>query len=147
MAFYLMFNCNLAMFGIQCYYYWEKDICSFHTASKTWTEQNKKELLVLTKSCPFFLDFLSSMGNNKVPPNSRSVQKTRTEQQQKNQSWRVNGESIKQWFHCHVLYYSLWLYLLTMASAVSPFAQESQTDVTPPRDMQTHTHILVEDHK
>lgn len=41
------------------------------------------ELLILTKSCPFFLDFLSSIGNNKVPPKCRSVQKTRTEQHKK----------------------------------------------------------------
>lgn len=71
------------MFSIQCHYYWEKDPSSLHTASKTWTEQHKKEFLILTKSCPFFLDFLSSMGNNKVPPKCRSVQKTRTEQQEK----------------------------------------------------------------
>lgn len=131
------------MFSIQCHYYWEKDITFIsHSFKNIWTEQHKKELLILTKSCPFFLDFLSSMGNNRVPPNSRSVQKTRTEQQQKNQSWRVNGESMQQWFHCHVLHYSPLLSLSPHGgfSGVSPFAHGSKTDVTPPWLRYTDTH-------
>jgi len=92
-----MFNCNLAMFSIQCYYYRGKDIMFIsHSFKNLWTEQHKKELLILTKSCPLFLGFLSSMGNNRVPPNSRSVQKARTEQQQqKNQSRTVNAQSMQ----------------------------------------------------
>lgn len=132
-----MFNCNLTLFCIQYHYYWEKNITFIsHSFKNTWTEEDKKELRILTKSCPFFLDFLSSIGNSRVPPNSRSVQKTRTEQQEKkNQSWRVNRESMQQWFHCHILYYSLWLSLSPhhVFSRVSPFAQGNKTDVTPPK--------------
>ena len=132
------------MFSIQCHYYYEKDIMFIsHSFKNMWTEQHKKQLLILTKSCPFFLDFLSSMGNNRVPPNSRSVQKTRTEQQQKNQSWRVNGQSMQQWFHCHVLYYSPWLYLLMMVSAESdPLPREARQILPSLRHTDTHASQL-----
>lgn len=145
-SFSLMFNCNLAMFSIQCHYYWEKDITFIsHSFKNMQTEQHKKELLILTKSCPFFLDFLSSMGNNRVPPNSRSVQKTRTEQNQKISPEESTGSRCSSDFTVMFCIIPLgFLDLLMMVSALRPFAQGRKTDVTLPK---THTRIPVKDHK
>lgn len=76
----LIFNCNLfsnqcsVMFSNQCHYCEKDKTFILHSSKNIWIEQNRKELFILTKSCPFFLDFLSSIGNSRVPPNSRSVQ-------------------------------------------------------------------------
>lgn len=141
-----MFNCNLALFCIQYHYYWEKNITFIsHSFKNTWTEEDKKELRILTKSCPFFLDFLSSIGNSRVPPNSRSVQKTKTEQQEKksilkSQPW-VNAAVISL---SHSVLFSLAFFVSSSCFQQSQSLCPGKQDWCYPTQ---DTHIPVKDHK
>lgn len=131
------------MFSNQCHYC-EKDIRFIsHSFKNIWIEQNTKELLILTKSCPFFLDFLSSIGNNRVPPNSRSVQKKEQDNNKKSvlKSKQAVNEAVKFFTvkFCIILWdcISLWWFQQS-----EPLPTEARQTFSPEPHNHTHTSQL-----
>lgn len=96
------------------------------------------ELLVLTKSCPFLMDFLSSMGNKRVPPNCRSVQKIRTEEKQINKYISPEESMVSAHSRDFTVMFCIILLVCLLITDSTVRAQERETDLNLPQHADTH---------